>query len=56
MADYRAFKDSWSVNSFKKRFEKGEINFDNPINWTETLRDKYNEMSKKGRIKPIYNV
>ena len=27
-----------------------------PINWTETLRDKYNEMSKKGRIKPIYNV
>lgn len=27
-----------------------------PINWTETLRDKYNSMSKKGRIKPIYNV
>ena len=28
---FRAFKDSWSVNSFKKRYEKGEINFDNPI-------------------------
>lgn len=28
---YRAFKDSWSVNSFVKRFNKGEINFDNPI-------------------------
>lgn len=27
-----------------------------PINWTETLRDKYNAISKKGRIKPIYNV
>lgn len=27
-----------------------------PINWTETLRDKYNEMSKKGRIKPKYTV
>ena len=26
-----------------------------PINWTETLRDKYNEMSKKGKLKPIYN-
>lgn len=31
MAKYRAFKDSWSVNSFKKRCDKGEINFDNPI-------------------------
>jgi hypothetical protein len=27
-----------------------------PINWTETLRDKYNEMSKRGKIKPIYSV
>ena len=27
-----------------------------PINWTETLRDKYNGMSKKGRINPIYNA
>ena len=26
-----------------------------PINWTETLRDKYNEISKKGKLKPIYN-
>lgn len=25
-----------------------------PINWTETLRDKYNGMSKKGRLKPKY--
>lgn len=31
MAKYRAFKDSWSVNSFCKRYAKGEINFDNPI-------------------------
>lgn len=31
MAKYRAFKDSWSVNSFVKRFKNGEINFDNPI-------------------------
>lgn len=27
-----------------------------PINWTETLRDKYNEMSKKGKIKPKYSI
>lgn len=27
-----------------------------PVNWTETLRDKYNEVSKKGRLKPIYTV
>lgn len=27
-----------------------------PINWTETLRDKYNEMSRRGKIKPIYSV
>lgn len=31
MAKYRAFKDSWSVNSFCKRYQNGEINFDNPI-------------------------
>ena len=31
MADYRAFKDSWSVNTFVKRYKRGEINFDNPI-------------------------
>lgn len=31
MSKYRAFKDSWSVNSFRKRYNKGEINFDNPI-------------------------
>ncbi len=27
-----------------------------PINWTETLRDKYNEMSRRGKIKPIYSI
>lgn len=27
-----------------------------PINWTETLRDKYNEISRRGKIKPIYSV
>lgn len=27
-----------------------------PINWTETLRDKYNEVSKRGKIKPIYGI
>lgn len=31
MVKYRAFKDSWSVNSFVKRYNRGEINFDNPI-------------------------
>ena len=45
MADYRAFKDSWSVNSFKKRFEKGEINFDNPIQrgivWNKIMSSLY---------------
>ena len=25
-----------------------------PINWTETIRDKYNGMSKKGKLKPKY--
>lgn len=45
MPDYRAFKDSWSVNSFKKRFEKGEINFDNPIQrgivWNKVMSSLY---------------
>ena len=45
MANYRAFKDSWSVNSFKKRFEKGEINFDNPIQrgivWNKVMSSLY---------------
>ena len=45
MSDYRAFKDSWSVNSFKKRFEKGEINFDNPIQrgivWNKVMSSLY---------------
>lgn len=27
-----------------------------PVNWTETLRDKYNEVSRKGRLKPVYTV
>lgn len=27
-----------------------------PVNWTETLRDKYNEVSRKGRLKPVYAV
>lgn len=27
-----------------------------PINWTETLRDKYNEVSRRGKIKPIYST
>ena len=45
MANYRAFKDSWSVNSFKKRFEKGEINFDNRIQrgivWNKVMSSLY---------------
>lgn len=45
MSDYRAFKDSWSVNSFKKRYEKGEINFDNPIQrglvWNKHMSSLY---------------
>ena len=45
MANYRAFKDSWSVNSFKKRYEKGEINFDNPIQrglvWSKPMNSLY---------------
>lgn len=45
MANYRAFKDSWSVNSFKKRYEKGEINFDNPIQrgvvWNKVMSSLY---------------
>ena len=45
MADYRAFKDSWSVNSFKKRFEKDEINFNNPIQrgivWNKVMSSLY---------------
>lgn len=45
MSNYRAFKDSWSVNSFKKRYEKGEINFDNPIQrglvWNKHMSSLY---------------
>lgn len=45
MKQYRAFKDSWSVNSFKKRYEKGEINFDNPIQrgtvWNKKMSSLY---------------
>lgn len=45
MAKYRAFKDSWSVNSFKKRYEKGEINFNNPIQrgivWNKKMSSLY---------------
>ena len=45
MAKYRAFPDSWSVNSFVKRFEKGEINFDNPIQrgivWNKRMSSLY---------------
>lgn len=45
VSDYRAFKDSWSVNSFKKRYEKGEINFDNPIQrglvWNKHMSSLY---------------
>lgn len=45
MAKYRAFKDSWSVNSFKKRYEKKEINFDNPIQrglvWNKKMSSLY---------------
>lgn len=45
MEQYRAFKDSWSVNSFKKRYEKGEINFDNPIQrgivWNKKMSSLY---------------
>lgn len=45
MEKYRAFKDQWSVNSFKKRYEKGEINFDNPIQrgvvWNKVMSSLY---------------
>lgn len=45
MQKYRAFKDSWSVNSFKKRYEKGEINFDNYIQrglvWSKKMSSLY---------------
>lgn len=45
MVKYRAFKDSWSVNSFKKRYERGEINFDNPIQrglvWNKKMSSLY---------------
>ena len=45
MEKYRAFKDQWSVNSFKKRYEKGEINFDNPIQrgivWSKVMSSLY---------------
>lgn len=27
-----------------------------PVNWTETLRDKYNEVSRKNRLKPNYTI
>ena len=45
MADYRAFKEQWSVNIFVKRYEKGEINFDNPIQrgivWNKVMSSLY---------------
>ena len=45
MEQHRAFKDTWSVNSFKKRYEKGEINFDNPIQrgivWNKVMSSLY---------------
>lgn len=45
MEKYRAFKDSWSVNSFKRRYEKGEINFENPIQrglvWNKKMSSLY---------------
>lgn len=45
MEKYRAFKDLWAVNSFRKRYEKGEINFDNPIQrglvWNKVMSSLY---------------
>lgn len=42
---FRAFRDSWSVNSFVKRYSRGEINFDNPIQrgvvWTRKDSSEY---------------
>ena len=37
MADYRAFKEQWSVNIFVKRYEKGEINFVDVVNGEGTV-------------------
>ncbi len=43
--NYRAYRDSWSVNSFVKRFQKGQINFDNPIQrgavWNKKMSSLY---------------
>ena len=45
MEQYRAFKEQWSVNIFVKRYEKGEINFDNPIQrgivWNKIMSSLY---------------
>ncbi|MGM9544388.1 MAG: DUF262 domain-containing protein [Romboutsia timonensis] len=45
MPQFRAFKDSWSVNTFCKRYEKGSINFDNPIQrglvWNKPMSSLY---------------
>lgn len=45
MEKYRAFKEQWSVNIFVKRYEKGEINFDNPIQrgivWNKVMSSLY---------------
>ena len=45
MEQYRAFKEQWSVNIFVKRYEKGEINFDNPIQrgivWNKVMSSLY---------------
>lgn len=43
--NFKVFKDSWSVNSFAKRYEKGQINFDNPIQrglvWDKKMSSLY---------------
>ena len=45
MEQYRAFKEQWSVNTFVKRYEKGEINFNNPIQrgivWNKVMSSLY---------------
>ena len=45
MEQYRAFKEQWSVNTFVKRYEKGEINFNNPIQrgivWNKVMNSLY---------------
>ena len=58
MADYRAFKEQWSVNIFVKRYEKGEINFNNPIQrgivWNKVMSSLYIHQFQKINQQYIY--